>query len=307
MEYTPPPLFKQGASARVKMLLFSFIAIGLLMADSRLGALGTVRQAVGVALYPVQAIAMMPRDGFFAVTNYFSSLNSLHAENRRMRDQQIRNAQQLQEGAQLRAENSHLRKLLAASEQTQSRTVMSEILYDARDPFSRKLVMDRGARNGIELGQPVIDDLGVVGQVTRVFPFTSEVTLLTDKDHAIPVQVLRSGVRSVAYGRGQSGSLELRFMASNADIQKGDVLMTSGIDGVYPAGLAVATVISVETKTADSFARILCLPTAGVSRNRQLLVLLTDAKAMPPLPPPVEDIQIDKLKQKALRKDKETP
>jgi rod shape-determining protein MreC len=111
----------------------------------------------------------------------------------------------------------------------------------------------------------------------------------------------------VAYGRGQSGSLELRFMASNADIQKGDVLMTSGIDGVYPAGLAVATVISVETKTADSFARILCLPTAGVSRNRQLLVLLTDAKAMPPLPPPVEDIQIDKLKQKALRKEKETP
>ena len=184
---------------------------------------------------------------------------------------------------------------------------MSEILYDARDPFSRKLVMDRGARNGIELGQPVIDDLGVVGQVTRVFPFTSEVTLLTDKDHAIPVQVLRSGVRSVAYGRGQSGSLELRFMASNADIQKGDVLMTSGIDGVYPAGLAVATVMSVETKTADSFARILCLPTAGVSRNRQLLVLLTDAKAMPPLPPPVEDIQIDKLKQKALRKEKETP
>jgi rod shape-determining protein MreC len=114
------------------MLLFSFIAIGLLMADSRLGALGTMRQAVGVALYPLQAIAMMPRDGFFAVTNYFSSLNTLHAENRRMRDQQIRNAQQLQEGAQLRAENSHLRKLLAASEQTQSRTVMSEILSNWR-------------------------------------------------------------------------------------------------------------------------------------------------------------------------------
>ena len=132
----------------------------------------------------------------------------------------------------------------------------------------------------------MIDDVGVVGQVTRVFPFTAEVTLLTDKDHAIPVQVLRSGVRSVAYGRGQSGVLELRFMASNADIQKGDVVTTSGIDGVYPAGLAVATVASVESKTSDAFVRILLQPSAGVSRHRQLLVLMSDASALPPPPPP---------------------
>jgi len=130
----------------------------------------------------------------------------------------------------------------------------------------------------------VIDEIGVVGQVTRTLPFTSEVTLLTDKDHAIPVQVLRSGVRGVAYGRGQTGELELRFMASNADIQKGDVLTTSGIDGVYPAGLAVATVTSVDTKTSDAFARILCKPTAGVSRHRQLLVLLGVPAAPPPQP-----------------------
>ena len=128
----------------------------------------------------------------------------------------------------------------------------------------------------------------MVGQVTRVFPFTSEITLLTDKEHAIPVQVLRSGVRSVAYGRGQTGELELRFMASNADIRPGDELTTSGIDGVYPAGLAVATVMSVDTKTSDAFARILCKPTAGVSRHRQLLVLLGDSNALPP-PPPAEE------------------
>ena len=289
MEYSPPPLFKQGASARAKMMFFALIAVALLMADSRLRSLAAVRQAVGTALYPLQVVAMLPRDGFFAVTDYFSSLSRLNGENQRMREQQVLNAQMLQQARQLLAENLHLRKLLAASERIALRSVMSEILYDARDPFSRKVVIDRGAQHGIEPGQPVIDDLGVVGQVTRVFPFTSEVTLLTDKDHAIPVQVLRSGVRSVAYGRGQSGVLELRFMASNADIQKGDVLMTSGIDGVYPAGLAVATVAAVESKSSDAFARIVCLPTAGVSRNRQLLVLLADTRALPPPPPPAID------------------
>ncbi len=286
MEYTPPPLFKQGASARAKMLIFALIALGLLMADSHLKALAVVRQAVGVALYPLQVVAMLPRDAFFATTDYFSSLSTLKVENARMKEQQVLNAQQLQQSQILLAENAHLRKLLAASERLTLKSVMSEILYDARDPFSRKVIIDRGSSHGILAGQPVIDDLGVVGQVTRVFPFTSEVTLLTDKDHAIPVQVLRSGVRSVAYGRGQTGELELRFMASNADIQKGDVLTTSGIDGVYPPGLAVATVVSVDAKTSDAFARILCQPAAGVSRHRQLLVLLGDPATL--LPPPTE-------------------
>ncbi len=286
MEYSPPPLFKQGASARAKMLFFALIAVGLLTADSRVNALAMIRQAVGVALYPLQVVAMLPRDALFATSDYFTSLSTLKEENRQLREQQVLNAQQIQQSHQLLAENAYLRKLLESSERRQLKTVMSEILYDARDPFSRKVILDRGERHGLKPGQPVIDDLGVVGQVTRVFPFTAEVTLLTDKDHAIPVQVLRSGVRSVAYGRGQSGVLELRFMASNADIQKGDVVTTSGIDGVYPAGLAVASVASVESKTSDAFARILLQPTAGVSRHRQLLVLMSDASALPPPPPP---------------------
>ena len=286
MEYSPPPLFKQGASARAKMLLFALIAVALLMADARIKALSAIRQAVGVALYPLQVVAMLPRDALFAGADYFTSMSTLKEENRHMREQQVLNAQQLQQSRQLLAENAYLRKLLDASQRVQLKTVMSEILYDARDPFSRKVILDRGERHGLKAGQPVIDDVGVVGQVTRVFPFTAEVTLLTDKDHAIPVQVLRSGVRSVAYGRGQSGVLELRFMASNADIQKGDVVTTSGIDGVYPAGLAVATVASVESKTSDAFARILLQPSAGVSRHRQLLVLMSDASALPPPPPP---------------------
>jgi rod shape-determining protein MreC len=307
MEYSPPPLFKQGASARAKMLFFALIALALLMADSRLRTLGMVRQAIGTALYPLQIVAMLPRDAFFATTDYFSSLTRLQEDNARMREQQVLNSQQLQQNAQLLAENAHLRKLLEASERVQIKTLMSEILYDARDPFSRKIILDRGQSHGIRPGQPVIDDLGVIGQVTRVFPFTSEVTLVTDKDQAIPVQVLRSGVRSVAYGRGQSGVLELRFMPSNADIRKGDVLTTSGIDGVYPSGLAVATVATVDAQTSDAFARILCQPSAGVARHRQVLVLLAESSQQP-APLASDNETQPEFRDKRTRKDAtETP
>lgn len=280
MDYSPPPLFKQGASARAKVVLFALISIALLVADSRLRTLTVIRQMVGAALYPVQVVVLLPRDTMYGIADYFTSLSSLEKENKNLKRQQIANAQTLQQAQQLVAENAQLRKLLGTSEQVPVKSLMSEILYDTRDAFTRKIVLNRGAQHGVASGQPVIDDIGVVGQVTRVFPFTSEVTLLTDKDQAIPVQVVRSGLRSVAYGLGQSGVLDLRFMAANADIQKGDVLVTSGIDGVYPAGLSVARVAQVENKSSDAFARIVCQPLAGIDRNRQLLVLLVDTTVL---------------------------
>jgi rod shape-determining protein MreC len=197
MEYSPPPLFKQGASARAKVIVFAFIAISLLVVDARLRTLSMVRQVVGIALYPLQVAALMPRDALYAVGDYVTSVSRLEGENRKLRGQQVQNAQMLQQGQQLLAENAQLRKLLSASERLPVKSVMSEIMYDTRDAFTRKIVLDRGSHNAVALGQPVIDDVGVVGQVTRVFPFTSEVTLLTDKDHSISVQVLRSGLRSV--------------------------------------------------------------------------------------------------------------
>lgn len=276
MEYSPPPLFKQGASARAKVVIFSIIAIFLLVADARWQTLGAIRQVVGTALYPLQRLALMPRDAAYAVGDYFSSLSRLEEENRRFMRQQVSNAQALQQSQLMAAENAHLRRLLGASERLAVKSLMAEILYDARDPFTRKIVLDRGSQQGVKAGQPVIDDTGVVGQVTRVFPFTAEATLLTDKDQSIPVQVVRSGLRSVAYGRGQSGVLDLRFMPANADIRKGDMLVTSGLDGIYPAGLAVAKVTEVEHKSSDAFAKIVCQPAAGIDRNRQLLILLTE-------------------------------
>lgn len=303
MEYSPPPLFKQGASARAKVAFFSLIAIALLVADSQLHSLAVIRQVVGTVLYPLQVLALMPRDAAYRIGDYFVSLSALEEQNRDLKRQQIANAQALQQAKQLFVENTQLRKLLGTSQQVPAQSVMSQILYDTRDAFTRKIVLDRGSQHGVARGQPVIDDVGVVGQVTRVFPFTSEVTLLTDKDQAIPVQVVRSGLRSVAYGRGQSGALDLRFMAANADIQKGDVLVTSGIDGVYPPGLSVAKVVQVENKSNDAFARILCQPLAGIDRNRQLLVLLIEAK-LPPRPVP-DDVK-DKKERFASRRGQET-
>jgi rod shape-determining protein MreC len=276
MDYSPPPLFKQGASARAKVIVFALIAVTLLIVDSRMRSLAAIRQVVGVALYPLQVVALLPRDAAYAVGGYFSSLSRLQTENGSLRREKIANAQLLQQGQQLQAENAYLRKLLGAGERLPATPVMAEILYDARDAFTRKIVVDRGSRHGVEPGLPVIDDAGVLGQVTRVFPFTSEVSLLTDKDQAIPVQVVRNGLRSVAYGQGHVGSLDLRFMPANVDIKNGDILVTSGIDGVYPAGLAVAKVTQVENKSGDAFARIVCQPLAGINRNRQLLILLAD-------------------------------
>ena len=285
MEYSPPPLFKQGASARAKVVFFSLIAFGLLIADAHFHKLPAIRQVVGTALYPLQMAAVAPRDVVYQITGYFSSVAELKTQNRQMHAERAQNAQLLQQAQHMLSENTQLRKLLGTSERLPDKAVFAEILYDARDAFTRKIVLDRGAQHGVALGQPVIDDIGVVGQVTRVFPFSAEVTLLTDRDQAIPVQVVRSGLRSVAYGSGMSGLLDLRFMASNADIQAGDVLVTSGIDGIYPPGLAVAKVVRIENKSTDAFAHILCVPAAGVDRNRQLLILLAQAKVAPRLPP----------------------
>jgi rod shape-determining protein MreC len=264
--------------------VFALLSVALLLVDARLHALTTVRQVAATVLYPFQMVALMPRDAVASMGDYFSSLSSLEREVAALKSQQVTTAQALQQAQLQLAENAHLRRLMGAREHLPVNSIMSEILYDARDPSVHRVVLDRGIRNGVTVGLPVIDNAGVVGQVTRVFPLTSEVTLLTDKEQQIPVQVLRSGLRSVAYGRGQSGLLDLRFVAPNADIQVGDVLVTSGLDGVYPAGLAVAKVIQVESVGQGAFGRVVCQPLAGIDRNRQLLIVMSQ-QSKPERPP----------------------
>lgn len=300
MQYSPPPLFKQGASARAKVVFFSVFAIFLLVVDTRLNSLNLVRQIVGTILYPVQMAAVIPRDAILRMSNYFVSTSTLEKENAVLRRQQTSNADVLQQGSQLAAENARLRTMLAIRQRLSVKSILGEIIYDARDPFTRKIILDKGIKHGIALSQPVIDDTGVVGQVTRVFPLTAEVTLLTDKNQAIPVQILRNGLRSVVYGRGQSSYLDMR-MTTNADVKNGDMLVTSGIDGVYPPGLAVAKVVQVENKASTTFETVLCTPSAGIDHHRQLLILLVSNENLPR--PDTEEVRAkkEKLNRKVTR------
>ncbi len=291
MEYGPPPLFNQGVSARARLIFFSFLAVALIVIDSRARLLETVRVGVGVVMYPVQRALLVPRDTFDRVGDFFTTIGSLTRENEQLKRSAVEQAQAIQQTQALLAENERLRKMLGARERTGNTARLAQALYESRDRFSRKLVLDIGTNGGVEPGSPVIDDVGVVGQVTRVFPLTSEVTLLTDKDQSIPVQVVRNGLRGVAFGGVEPGTLDLRFMASNADVNNGDHVVTSGIDGVYPPGLSVATVTRVERVAKDQFARIVMAPTAGVQSHTTVLVLGMDRSRFPPKPadePPVK-------------------
>jgi rod shape-determining protein MreC len=288
MDYGPPPLFNQGVSARARLAFFAFLAIALIVVDSRLRVLETVRVGLGVVLYPLQQAMLVPGAVLERVGDYFTSVERLNRENESLRRQAVERSQQLLQAEQLRAENTHLRALLSLGERGSAPTRVAEVMYQPRDRFSRKLVLDKGQAAGLKPGQPVIDAIGVVGQVTRVFPATAEVTLLTDKDQTIAVQILRNGLRGIVYGGADPGTLELRFMASNADIQQGDVVVTSGLDRLYPPGLPVGSVARLERSVKDQFARVVLVPAAGVDSNRHVLVLMVDPAQLAALPPPEE-------------------
>lgn len=287
MEYGPPPLFNQGVSARARLAFFSFLAVVLIVVDARVKALESIRAGVGMVLYPFQQLMLVPGEVTDKVGEYFTSVTQLQRENQQLRLTQLAQAQELQQWAQLRAENDHLRQLIEVKARSAVPGVLAQVAYEAQDRFVHKLVISKGAQDGVLAGQPVLDEAGVVGQVTRVYPNTAEVTLLTDKDQSLSVQVLRNGLRGVMFGSPQTGGLDLRFMAANADILNGDELVTSGLDGVYPAGLAVARVVRVERSAKDQFARISAEPAAGVHRNSFVLVLKVDPQTAP-APPRLE-------------------
>jgi rod shape-determining protein MreC len=282
VDHQPPPFFNRGPAPLVRLTFFVSLAVLLMVLDARFRYAESVRQVVALAAYPIQRVAMVPADLFHAVADYFRSTSALQEENASLKTKQLRVAAELLQLDALREENNQLRRLLDARERAPRKSVFAEILYAGRDPFSRKVVIDKGSQSGIQAGEPVIDDVGVIGQVTRVYLLMSEVTLLSDKDQAIPLQVLRNGLRAVAYGGAEGGMLDLRFMAANADIRNGDTLVTSGIDGTYPPGLPVATVARIERDAAYAFAKITLAPTAGTDRYRQVLVLSAEAKAPPP-------------------------
>lgn len=267
-------LFRRSVPAEVKLVLLGLLCVVLLVVDANSKLLSPVRQVLGVALYPFQRVVMLPRDAVTLVQDYTDAARLLQQESDDLRRQRIELSQVLTNAAQLMTENEQLRRLLGVVEQRPAYpTVVVEVLYEPVTPFRRRLVFNKGSRDGIAPGMPVIDEGGVVGQVIRVTPFSAEAAMLTDEQLAIPVQLLRNGLRLIAFGSTVPGKIEVRYFSSDADIRLGDVLVTSGVGGGFPSGLSVGTVQSVERDAASGFARALAEPTSYPERYRHFLVL----------------------------------
>ncbi len=288
LDRAPPPFFRQGPSALSKLAVCSALALFLMVADARFKLMQPLRVVLATALYPVQWLALRPVILVQDASQYFQSLTAAQTEHDAAKIKLSLLAQRANQVEQLALENNRLRKLLDLRARLQSPAMAAQVLYDAADPYTRKVVIDKGMADKVGLGSPVLDEFGVLGQVTRVYPMVSEVTLITDRDHAIPVLNVRTGARGVAFGdtSTHADALELRYMAANADVAVGDLLTTSGVDGIYPPGLPVARVEKVERRVDAVFARIYCVPLAMVSGAEHVMVLESLATQMVPRPVP---------------------
>ena len=275
LDGTPPSFFRQGPSAFSKLIIFSAMALFLIALDARLGLAKPIRTALSVVLYPAQWLTLQPILLLRRSSDYLETLGTAQNKEKALRQQMELMAQRANQLDSVALENTRLRNLLGLRERLTTSAQSAQVLYDAADPYTRKVIIDQGALAGITPGSPVVDETGVLGQVTRVYPAVSEVTLITDREQAIPILNTRTGARGVAFGDAamRSNTLELRFMSTNADVLPGDILTTSGVDGVYPPGLPVAKVDKIERRVDSAFARISCTPLALVSGVGQVLVL----------------------------------
>jgi len=285
LDRTPPPFFKQGPSAFTRLMFFSSLAIFLMVADVRFKVTQPMRAVVATVLHPVQQAMLVPAQLWEQAGYYLTGLDEARRSQTQAERLVAAQAERMMRVSQLEQENARLRDLLELRPRVQVATLSAEVLYDAPDPYTRKVVIERGSKQGVALGSPVVDEHGVLGQVTRLYPLTAEVTLVTDRDAAVPVLNARTQQRGVAYGVPQTSGMELRFMAGNADVQAGDMLQTSGLDGVYPPGLPVARVTSVDRRADSAFARISLTPLARPDHPRHVLVLQPVALQMPALQP----------------------
>lgn len=269
-------LFKRGPTAELRLFVFVLLALSLLVVDSRWTVLDPARQAISVVLYPFQRLMLAPRDAVEHIGNWTDAAALARSEKEALQRQRIELAQISTHAAQLATENIQLRRLLNVADTVTQPSVAVEVLYEPPNAFSHHLVFNKGSASGIRPGMPVIDEGGVVGQIVRVTPFTSEAALLTDDKVSIPVQVLRNGLRLIAFGGNVSGKVEVRYLTANVDLAPGDTLVTSGIGGLFPAGLSVAQVDRVERDAATGFALGVATPLSHPERHRHFLVLRVD-------------------------------
>ena len=278
-----PSFFHRGPSPLARLTFFMIAAFAMMIADHRFRALETVRLSLSVLAHPVQQFAAVPSQALGRIADYFASQERLLRENQELKTKVLEQSAAAQEARLLRAEQEHLLAMAPGKSRYAEGGLLAEVLYSARNPFTRKVVVDKGLTHSVAPGMPVIDGQGVVGQITNVGTFTSEVTLVTEKDQSVPVMLVRNGLRAIAVGSGKDGSIDVPFMPVSADIQNGDIFVTSGIDATYPPGLLVAQVTSVEKNAAYVFAKIVAKPAAGVENHRYVMVLpIPAAGAAPP-------------------------
>lgn len=268
-----PAFFARGPSPLARLTFFTALSLALMATDSRLQYLANVRENLMTLLHPLQVIANAPSQLYQSTNEYFSTHHYLLAENARLKKQALTQDIALQRMNLLNLENANLRNILDAKQSLTETSTLAEIIHVGRDSFTKKIIVNRGKNHHVVTGAAAVDAKGVIGQVTRTYPSSSEITLITDKSLAIPVQIERNGLRAIAFGHGRDNTLDLPYLPANVDIKRGDKLVTSGIDGVYPAGLAVATVIEMRTMQDSPFAHIICAPTGGIENDKQVLIV----------------------------------
>jgi rod shape-determining protein MreC len=280
VDRTPPPLFRQGASALSRLLVVSALAIVLMVVDMRQHMTAPLRLVVASAIAPLQWLALQPVQGVRFMGQYMGSLQDALDEAESVRRELTRQAQRTAIVEHLSQENLELRGLLNMQTQAERPSQVARIVFEVADPYSRKVMVNRGLQHQIELGSAVLDGFGVIGQVTRVYLTNAEVTLLTDRQQAIGVLNTRTGQRSLAYGLAdlRRQALELRFESVSTDAEVGDILTTSGIDGVYPPGLAVGRISLVQTTGTSGFARIEVEPMGRVGHSMHVLIVPPEPK-----------------------------
>ena len=282
LDRSPPPFFRVGFAPLTKLIFFSALSLLLVFGDKQLQFTKPLRAGLSTLILPVQWLVLQPGEALSAMGSYFQNLDqaqkNLKAAELKVLQQSVRS----QQVEQLQIENQNLRQLMGLQANMAVASQTAEVLFDVPDPYNQRIVLDRGQLKNVALGSPVIDAGGVVGQVTRVYPLTCEVTLLTDRDQSIPVLNSRTGARNITSGDVLAGlpMIELKFVPASADVKEGDLLTTSGIDGVYPAGLQVARISHIERRVDISFARIHASPLAEL-KGRHVLILQPSAALAP--------------------------
>ncbi|MEI7839860.1 MAG: rod shape-determining protein MreC [Methylococcaceae bacterium] len=270
-------LFATGSSINVRLLIAIIAAVALLITEYRSERLMPLRATLSVFTDPLKYLVDLPVSLFENASETLTSYDTLKTENTTLREQQLVNKTQLLKFESLEKENIRLRALLENSFKLGEQVLIAELLSINLAPYEHMMVVNKGTRFGVHPRQPVMDENGVVGQVFRALPLSSEIMLITDPNHAIPVQVNRNGLLTIAVGSGISNQLNLPYLPNNADIQAGDLLITSGLGGTFPAGYPVGVVDDFPQTSNKSITHITATPKALLDRNRELLIVWSNS------------------------------